>query len=225
LLLVWDLETVRCDQAPELQPAGLEGQPPNAFPKLIYHSIICIGALAAFRTEAGWHVDAVGAQTTADQSEEDLIRSFVDFVSEHQPQLVTFNGHSFDLTVLRYRAMIRGITAPGLHSRSYYHRFTEDHVDLCDVLSSFTYGGKAKLDEMSRVMGLPGKPDGMDGSQVAAYYEAGRIDEIAEYCQSDVLNTYRLWLRYELFRGRLTLEEFEYSDGRAANNAQNVEPV
>ena len=52
-------------------------------------------------------------------------------------------------------------------------------------------------------MGLEGKPDGIDGSQVEAYCNAGRIQEIADYCQSDVINTYRLWLRYELFRGRL----------------------
>lgn len=117
--------------------------------------------------------------------------------------------------------MIHGISAPGLHARSYYHRFTEDHVDICDVLSSFSYSGKAKLDEISRVMGLPGKPDGIDGSQVQAYYEAGRIDEIADYCQSDVLNTYRIWLRYELFRGRLTEEEFEFSDGEAQSHERN----
>ena len=129
--------------------------------------------------------------------------------------MVTFNGHSFDLPVLRYRAMVHGIAAPGLQSKSYYHRFTEDHCDLCDILSSYSFGGKAKLDEISRVMGLPGKPDGMDGSQVEAYYRAGRIDEIADYCQSDVLNTYRLWLRYELFRGRLTRDEFEASDKQA----------
>jgi 3'-5' exonuclease len=61
-------------------------------------------------------------------------------------------------------------------------------------------------------MGLPGKPDGMDGSQVQTYYEAGRIDEIAEYCKSDVLNTYRIWLRYELFRGRLIQHEFVFSE-------------
>jgi 3'-5' exonuclease len=147
-----------------------------------------------------------------------LIQSFVDFVAEHQPQMVTFNGHSFDLPVLRYRAMIHGLSASGLHARPYFHRFTEDHVDLCDVLSSFTYSGKTKLDEISRVMGLPGKPDGIDGSQVQAYFEAGRIGDIANYCQSDVLSTYRIWLRYELFRGRLTQEEFEYSDALAQSH-------
>jgi predicted PolB exonuclease-like 3'-5' exonuclease len=211
LLLVWDIETVPQFLHPSL------AEPDGSFPKLIYHSIICIGALAAVRTDAGWEVDALAAQTVADQSEKQLIRSFVDFLGEHQPQMVTFNGHSFDLSVLRYRAMIHGISAPGLHARSYYHRFTEDHVDLCDVLSSFSYSGKAKLDEISRVMGLPGKPDGIDGSQVQAYYEAGRIDEIADYCQSDLLNTYRIWLRYELFRGRLTREEFELSDAAAVD--------
>jgi len=139
--------------------------------------------------------------------------------------MVTFNGHSFDLTVLRYRAMIHGLSAPGLNSRSYYHRFTDDHVDLCDVLSSYSYGARAKLDEISRVMGLPGKPDGIDGSQVQAYYEAGRINEIADYCLSDVTSTYRIWLRYELFRGRLTREEFEFSDAAAQSHERQPTTV
>jgi hypothetical protein len=29
---------------------------------------------------------------------------------------------------------------------------------------------------------------------------------------SDVVNTYRIWLRYELFRGRLTDAEFQESE-------------
>ena len=61
-------------------------------------------------------------------------------------------------------------------------------------------------------MGLPGKPDGIDGSQVKAYFNAGRIQEIADYCKSDVTNTYRLWLRHELFRGRLDHGQFESSE-------------
>jgi len=31
----------------------------------------------------------------------------------------------------------------------------------------------------------------------------GSNPEIADYCESDVVNTYRGWFRYELFRGRL----------------------
>jgi hypothetical protein len=40
----------------------------------------------------------------------------------------------------------------------------------------------------------------------------GHIREIADYCESDVLNTYRVWLRYELFRGRLSDADFQASE-------------
>ena len=85
----------------------------------------------------------LGAPSVAKQSEKELISSFVDRIAELKPQLVTFNGSSFDLPVLRYRAMVNGISAPGLASRPYFNRYTEDAVDLCDVLSSFSSQGKA----------------------------------------------------------------------------------
>ena len=100
--------------------------------------------------------------------------------------------------------------AIGLALRPYFNRYTEDAVDLCDVLSSFSPQGKATLHEMCRVMGLPGKPDGMS-ADVEQYYRDGRIREIAEYCETDVVNTYRVWLRYELFRGTLSQNMFEAS--------------
>jgi predicted PolB exonuclease-like 3'-5' exonuclease len=58
-------------------------------------------------------------------------------IAELTPQLVTFNGNTLDLPVLRYRAMIHGISAPGLATRPYFNRYTDDAVDLCDILSSF----------------------------------------------------------------------------------------
>jgi len=68
------------------------------------------------------------------------------------------------------------------------------------------------LHEMSRVMGLPGKPSGIHGGEVEKYYREGKIREIADYCESDVVNTYRVWLRYELFRGRLSEAAFQASE-------------
>ena len=61
-------------------------------------------------------------------------------------------------------------------------------------------------------MGLAGKPQGMDGGEVEKYYRDGRIKEIAEYCESNVINTYRVWLRYELFRGKLNTQSYEASE-------------
>jgi predicted PolB exonuclease-like 3'-5' exonuclease len=219
-VIVWDIETV-----PDLQGfAAANGHVGRAddevrtemgdkFPKHIYHSIICIGALVAHREESGhWIVDAIGAPHVGDRSEKDLIASFVEKIAALSPQLVTFNGSSFDLPVLRYRAMVHGVAALGLAARPYFHRYTEDAVDLCDVLSSFSSQAKATLHELCRVMGLPGKPDRMTGAEVEKYYRDGHIRQIAEYCESDVLNTYRIWLRHELFRGSLSDAQFQSSE-------------
>src|SRR5262245_3159130 len=218
-LIVWDLETVP-DLAGYAAAHDLVGKSDadireamgDKFPKHIYHSIVCIGALVAHREQDHWAVDALGAPHVGERSEKALIASFVDRIAELTPRLVTFNGSSFDFPVLRYRAMIHGVAAPGLSARPYFHRYSEDAVDLCDVLSSFSPQGRATLHELCRVMGLPGKPDAINGAEVATYFRDGRIREIAAYCESDVVNTYRVWLRHELFRGRLTDAEFKASE-------------
>jgi predicted PolB exonuclease-like 3'-5' exonuclease len=108
--------------------------------------------------------------------------------------------------------MVHGLAAPGLAVRPYFNRYTDDAIDLCDVLSSFSSQAKVTLHELCRVMGLPGKPDGMSGAEVEKYYLDGHIRQIADYCESDVVNTYGVWLRYELFRGRLSDAEFQASE-------------
>jgi predicted PolB exonuclease-like 3'-5' exonuclease len=74
-----------------------------------------------------------------------------------------------------------------LQVRQYFHRYTEDALDLCDVLGSYVPGGKVKLDEVANILGLPGKPEGIDGSRVEEMVLAGQIEEVARYCESDVL--------------------------------------
>jgi 3'-5' exonuclease len=232
-VVVWDIETV-----PDIKgfaaANGHEGKSDDdiraamgdKFPKHIYHSIICIGALIAHQDGDHWEVDSLGAPHVGDRSEKELITAFVNRVAKLNPQLVTFNGSSFDLPVLRYRAMIHSIPAIGLSARPYFNRYTEDAIDLCDVLSSFSGQAKVKLHELCRVMGLPGKPNDIDGGEVERDFREGRIREIAEYCESDVVNTYRVWLRHELFRGKLTDAAFQTSEAnlsefiRARGNAK-----
>jgi hypothetical protein len=62
--------------------------------------------------------------------------------------------------------------------------------------------GNAPLDAMAKLCGFPGKL-GMDGSQVYGAYLAGRTDEIRRYCETDAMNTYLLWCRFEKMRSRL----------------------
>jgi predicted PolB exonuclease-like 3'-5' exonuclease len=220
-VIVWDIETI-----PDLRGFAaandlvgksdeeIRAELGDKFPKHIYHSIVCIGALVAHRDSDGWMIDAVGSPHCGEHSEKELIETFVNRIADLSPQLVTFNGNSFDLPVLRYRAMVNKVSAPGLSVRPYFKRYNEDALDLCDALASFNSQGRATLHEMCRVMGLPGKPQGIDGSDVAQYHRDGRIREIAEYCETDIVNTYRLWLRYELFCGRLSRTDFQKSEGR-----------
>ena len=217
--IIWDLETVpdlaafkRMEGTPDLSDEEAETLLADKFAKLPLHLIACIGALIAERGEQGWRVVALGAPHIGERPERDIIAAFIARIEELRPQLVAFNGHGFDLPVLRYRAMVHSLAAPGLNCRSYFNRYSEDCLDLCDALASFDARSKMKLDALCRVLGLPGKPEGIDGSQVADFVRQGRIQEVADYCETDVVNTYRLFLRYELFRGNLTPDQHAASE-------------
>jgi len=220
-VVVWDLETVpdlpaaaRMLDLGNSTEAEVREVLGSSFPKHPLHRVVCIGALVASRQTEGWRIDALGAPHIGERSEADLISAFAEKVGQLKAQLVTWNGHSFDLPVLRYRAMVNRIPAAGLQVRQYFHRYTEDAIDLCDVLGSYAPGGKVKLDEVSKILGLSGKPEGIDGSRVEEMVLAGQIEEVARYCESDVLNTYRVWLIYELFRGAINTSELAWSESQ-----------
>lgn len=115
--LIWDLETLpdlscaaRVNGLVDADKAGARAALGEKFPKHIFHKIACIGALIAERIHGVWHVRSLGAPHFGERREAELLQSFVDRIATFQPQMVTFNGASFDLPVLRYRAMInRGL--------------------------------------------------------------------------------------------------------------------
>src|SRR5262245_13907340 len=218
-VIVWDLETI-----PDLEAfarmTGNVGQSAedlaeelgDGFPPLPLHKIVCIGALIAERGAGGWLVRSIGAPSAGERTEAELIEAFAKRVGELRPTLVSFNGHGFDLPVLRYRAMANLVHAPGLNAIGYFRRYGEEAVDLCDVLSSFDARARIKLDALCKVLDLPGKPEGLDGGSVYQKVKDGRLSEVCGYCEADVVATYRVWLRYELFRGGLTRQEHQASE-------------
>jgi predicted PolB exonuclease-like 3'-5' exonuclease len=219
-IVVFDLETVpdyaalaRLHKFDEGDRAAAKAALGDKFPKCLWHRIVCIGTLVAQRSNEAWQVVAIDASHIGLRTEPQLILDFANMIAElRRPRLVTFNGNGFDLPVIRYRAMLNRVSAPSLCSRPYFHRYTDDAVDLCDVLSSFGSNVKTNLQEICRSFGLPGKTDGQDGSGVERLVDAGRFDELAKYCCGDVINTYRVWLTYELFCGRLTPGGYAQSD-------------
>jgi 3'-5' exonuclease len=149
-------------------------------------------------------------------SEKDLIERFFDGLDKFTPDLVSWNGAGFDLPVLHYRSLLHGLTAArywetgdgdsSFRFSNYLSRFHWRHIDLMDVLSGFQGRGRASLDAVATLLGLPGKV-GMHGSQVWDVYLNGGLARIRDYCETDVLNTYLVYLRFELLRGNLTAVE------------------
>ena len=146
-----------------------------------------------------------------------VIQTFFKTIEKRVPQLVSWNGGGFDLPVLNYRGLRHGVQASqfwdlGESDRefkwnNYISRYHMRHLDLMDVLAMYQPRANAPLDAMAKLCGFPGKL-GMDGSAVYGAYLAGQRDEIRRYCETDVMNTYLLYCRYQLMRGGFTEAEY-----------------
>ena len=138
-------------------------------------------------------------------------------VDRFSPTLVSWNGGGFDLPVLQYRALLHGVAAPrywetgdddtSFRWNNYLSRFHARHTDLMDVLAGYQARANAPLDEIAMMLGFPGKL-GMHGGRVWDCVLAGDIVEVRNYCETDVLNTFLIYLRFELIRGRLSAAEY-----------------
>ena len=168
----------------------------------------------ALRTRDAFRVWSLGGP---DAPEAELIQRFYDGIDKYTPELVSWNGCGFDLPVLHYRALRHGIVAArywetgdedqGFRYNNYLNRFHWRHLDLMDVLSAYQGRGRASLQNVALLLGLPGKL-GMSGDQVWDAWLDGRITEVRNYCEVDVLNTYLVYLRFEVMRGRLSREQY-----------------
>jgi predicted PolB exonuclease-like 3'-5' exonuclease len=152
------------------------------------------------------------------EAEGSLIQRFFDCIEKYTPQLISWNGGGFDLPVLHYRGLIQGVHCPlywdlGEDDRefkwnNYISRYHTRHIDLMDLLALYTGRANAPLDELARLIGFPGKM-GMDGSKVWEAYQQGKLAEIRNYCETDVVNTYLVFIRFQLMRGQLTRAQFD----------------
>lgn len=151
------------------------------------------------------------------ESEADIIQRFFQGLEMHQPTLVSWNGQGFDLPVLHYRSLLHHIQAPlywesgedipAFKWNNYFNRYHQRHTDLMDVLSSYQGKAFAPLDELAQMVGLPGKI-GLHGSEVYPAYLNQEIQKICDYCESDVLNTHLLYLRFLWCKGSLSKAQY-----------------
>jgi len=210
-LLVWDVKTV-----PDLQVyAAANGLTTQSDEEIrdamgadasnpIYRSIICISWLIVHFDADRWTVDSGYAAHVASMSEQELIKQFFDTIADLKPQLVTFSGAS----LLEYRALRHKLAMPQ-YLPELHNPYALDDLSLCDILSPFSQR-KMKLRELCAVLGL--RYDGLEDDEVQGYFRERRILEIAESCERDVVSIFRIWLRRELFQGRLSKYGFQHSE-------------
>lgn len=147
------------------------------------------------------------------EGEKQILSEWNEFAGREKPNLITWYGRGFDLPVLMLRSFRHGINMNWyFNDREYRYRYSEQgHADLCDAMGDFGAIRGLKLSDIARAIGLPGKHDNMDGSQVASYFEAGKIDEICTYCTDDTVQTSIVFLRWQLTKGRISIESYKNS--------------
>ena len=227
-VLVFDIETVP-DVEFGRKAFGLEGLADEQVAKAMFarsrqqrgteflpheqHRIIAISCV--MRTRDSLKVWSLGDESA---SEAELVQRFYDGIDRYTPDLVSWNGGGFDLPVLHYRALRWRIQAArywemGAEDQSfrfnnYLSRFHWRHIDLMDVLSGFQGRARASLADTAALLGFPGKL-GFSGDKVWPAYLAGDLAGIRRYCETDVLNTWLVYLRFELMRGHLAPERHD----------------
>lgn len=203
-----DLQTLEDDRVASVLQQRRRIKTGSDFLPHYLHRIVSIAI--AMRSGDKFRVWSLGDE---DADEPELLSRFFEGLERYTPTLVSWNGTGFDLPVMHYRALLHGIQAPrywetGDDDRSfrydnYLSRYHRRHTDLMDVLSGFNGRAVASLEAIAVMLGLPGKL-GMSGAKVWDHYHSGDIQSIRDYCETDVLNTYLVYLRFELMRGVLT---------------------
>lgn len=183
----------------------------TTFQPLYLQKVVAISAV--FR-----HGDKLTVWSLGDEQadEKEIIQRFFDGIDRFTPTIVSWNGSGFDLPVLHYRAMKHNIAAPKYWDtgemdsqfkwNNYISRYHSRHLDLMDVIASYNPRANAPLDKIASMLGYPGKM-GMSGAKVWETYHQGNLKAIRDYCETDVLNTYLVYLRFEVMRGNISEQD------------------
>lgn len=205
-----DADAMSALTAIRIQEAG------HDFMRLPLQRIVCISALYIKDGQLSLF------SLTADKfSEKDILAKFFRAFSdiEKLPQLISWNGSGFDIPVLIYRAMQYDLSSPWLFEEgeriknmrfdNYVNRFQTKHLDLMDRFSQYGASRREAMDVVASLYGLPGKTD-VDGSMVGDLVSNGEWQTLSIYCESDVMNTWLIYLRWLRLTGKLSSPSYTY---------------
>ncbi|MCH2375121.1 MAG: 3'-5' exonuclease [Planctomycetes bacterium] len=169
-------------------------------------------SVAIARVGGDFRLRDVGALDTPQFRPQEIVRLFWKGVQLYSNAvLVDFNGRGFDLPLLTLTSFRFGISCPRYFNDpdrfGHRYRFTSKHIDLMEWMTEYgAYRMRGGLDLLAKMLGKPGKMD-TKGNQVQSLFEAGKLQEINDYCLHDVLDTYFVFLRTRVMRGDLSLDD------------------
>jgi len=148
------------------------------------------------------------------KGEQSMLSDFVRFYEKERPTLISWNGRKFDLPIIGLRCFRHGISWPSYYGGTKgkdprYRYMHEGHLDVMDYLADYGSGTMSKQDHVSRLVGMPGKIDGIDGGDVEGLVRSGQIDKVRTYNLQDVVQLSALFFRTELLRGRIDRMEYQ----------------
>ena len=205
--LLYDIDIDNDDDALNALIALRHAEAGNDFMRLPLHQVACLSFLWIENEQ--FTLRSLSLET---MSEAQILTTFLRAFAK-KPTLVSWNGAGFDLPVLLYRMThhrlnAHAITGAGTGKFDYLNRYSENHIDLMDKFSFGAWGNKQKLDTIASLCGFAGKGD-IDGSQVVPMVKAGQWQKLSTYCESDVLNTWLVYLRWQMLTNRVNPTVFD----------------
>ncbi len=180
----WEAEGRAVDLQKKIQETSLDGA---------FGEVFCIGFAVDDDEPA-----VMMRQDLSSEAEEALLDRFLGrFLGEvgaASREIPTFIGHYlrvFDLPFLQHRAIVRRCPALRLPWNDRKGLYTEDTREMWTGNQRDHIG----LDKLCCALGIDCLKGDLDGSKVWEYVQAGRTEEVCEYCEDDVRRTREIWKR------------------------------
>ncbi|MDX8398581.1 MAG: ribonuclease H-like domain-containing protein, partial [Mariprofundaceae bacterium] len=181
------------------------------------HQVVAI-SYAHLRLEPGEQepeimLRRIGSGGDSNSSECELLEAFFNLIKTRSPHLISFHGQAFDLPVLKYRAMVHGLSCPHWFSAQNHWQSADTpydnnyHTDLAELLSDYSQSSQCNLQEIATAFSIPSPPP-LSHDEIQSLYEKKDILSIRNHCEVHVCSILLVFLRWKLFQGHLNHQSY-----------------
>jgi uncharacterized protein YprB with RNaseH-like and TPR domain len=150
-------------------------------------------------TMAFIHDEKIYLKTIKGHDEKKILKETVDILNNNSGKDIVIWNKDFDLPFLRKRFVINGLEgylSDSMGNDSMKKPWTLKGVlDLMEVWRGISFYNDS-LEEVSVALGLDSPKDKMNGAEVSDYYYSGKLDDIAKYCEKDVVSLVNIYRKF-----------------------------